>query len=316
MTVLFAAVCVVAGTVLVGYGLAERLRLRAESLGRLLEAELAEPSVSPDRLTDLMERAGAFADRALSGTNIIRKVQVMLAQAGWSLRPGEFAACLAVGTLALCGLAWAFTASRTTAMILAVVAPLGTVAWMDVKGKRRAMRVETQLPAILQLLAGSLESGSSILHSLELAATEGQEPLASEFARVVAETRVGRPFVESLAAMSGRVGSRDLEWTVEAIRIQHVTGGKLADTLRVLADFMRARLEVRGEVSALSAEARLSAKVLTALPLLVGAYLFAFRFSYVAPLVQTHPGRLMLAMGAGGVALATVWMRRIVRVEV
>jgi tight adherence protein B len=166
------------------------------------------------------------------------------------------------------------------------------------------------------MLSGSLEAGSSVLQAIELVVEEGDPPLATELARVVAETKVGRPLLESLQALAERIGSSDLDWTVEAIRIQNQTGGKLADTLRVLADFMRARLEIRGEVRALSAEARLSAKVLTALPLLVGAFLFLFRGSYLEPLYTTSTGRVMLIVGIAGLVFGSIWMRRMVRVEV
>jgi tight adherence protein B len=90
----------------------------------------------------------------------------------------------------------------------------------------------------------------------------------------------------------------------------------LADTLRVLADFMRARLEVRGEVRALSAEARLSAKVLTLLPIVIGLFFFFFRRGYFQPLYTTGVGKGMLVAGAIGIVLGSVWMRRLVRVEV
>jgi len=148
---------------------------------------------------------------------------------------------------------------------------------------------------------------------MEIIAMEGDPPLAEEFARVVAETQVGRPILDSLQAMSDRCGSQDLDWTVEAIRIQYTIGGSLSETLRVLADFMRARVEVRAEVRALSAEARLSGKVLTGLPLLVGAFLFLFRRDYVAPLYQTNTGRYMLGAAGFGMLLGTMWMRRIVK---
>jgi tight adherence protein B len=127
---------------------------------------------------------------------------------------------------------------------------------------------------------------------------------------------VGRPLLESFEAMAERVGSRNLSWTVEAIRIQHQTGGKLADTLRVLADFMRARVEVKGEVRALSAEARLSAKILTGLPFLVGGFFFLFRRSYIEPLFTTGVGRFMLVLAGIGILVGSVLMRKIVRVEV
>jgi tight adherence protein B len=152
-----------------------------------------------------------------------------------------------------------------------------------------------------------------MLHAMEIVAAEGDPPLASEFARVVAETQVGRPILDSLQAMADRAGSQDLDWTVEAIRIQYTTGGSLAETLRVLAEFMRARVEVRAEVRALSAEARLSGKVLTGLPLLVGGFLFLFRRDYMSPLYTTGLGKIMLGMALLGMAVGSLWMQRIVK---
>lgn len=316
MTILFAALFVGAGLSCVVYGIAERSRGRRESLKRLLEAELGEPSANPERLTELMERAGHFADRALSTTSLMTKIQVMLSQAGWHLRGGEFAAVLAAVTVGIGLVVRLLTGSMLVTVAAVLAVPLGAISLIDARGRRRKRMIEEQLPSILQLLAGSLESGSSVLHALELAAEEGEEPLAGELVRVIGETKVGRPLIESLEAMAERLGSRDLDWTVEAIRIQTQTGGKLADTLRVLADFMRARVEVRGEVRALSAEARLSAKILTGLPFLMAGYLFLFRRAYLEPLYTTSLGRMMLVVAFGGIVLGSFWMRRIVRVEV
>jgi tight adherence protein B len=315
MTVVLAALFVGVGLAVIAYGIVEHLRARKETLAQLLEVELAEPSTPPDVLADMMERAGAFADRALSGTSTVRRIQVLLGQAGWSLRAGEFAAVLAVGTVLLAALA-TMVASFAAGLVVAVAAPLSVIAWVNRTGRKRVRAIEDQLPSVLQLLAGSLDSGTSLLHALEMVVEEGRPPLAEEFARVIGETRVGRPLMESLEAMAQRTGSRDVDWTVEAMRIQMQTGGKLADTLRVLADFMRARVEVRGEVQALSAEARLSAKILTGLPLLLSGYMLAFRRDYFQPLYSTSAGRTMLLVAVSGIVLGTVWMRRIVRVEV
>lgn len=315
MTVLLAALLVGGGLAAVAYGIAEQGRSKREALARLLDVELAEPSASAPALAELMEKAGALADRALGGGALVPRLAPLLTHAGWSLRPGELIAAISVGAVAagaLIGLALGIVAGLM-AMVLVPLAVLGS---LSRRGRKRVTAAEEQLPSVLQLLAGSLESGSSVLHALEIAALEGEQPLASEISRVVTETRVGRPLVDSLERMAERVGSRDLEWTVEAIRIQSQTGGRLADTLRVLADFMRARLEIRGEVRSLSAEARLSAKVLTALPFLVGGYFLAFRRSYLEPLLETGAGHGMLLVAAVGIVVGTVWMRRIVRVEV
>jgi tight adherence protein B len=263
-----------------------------------------------------MEKAGVLAERVFGRTSTFDRIQLLLTRAGWSLRPGEF-----LGTVGISALVVGFLALVLFGSVLAALA--GMVVWTTVavsllarKSRGRARNIEDQLPNVLQLLAGSLEAGSSVLHAFELVVEEGDPPLADEFARVVAETKVGRPLVVSLEAVATRIGSRDLDWTVEAIRIQQQTGGKLADTLRVLSAFMRARLEVRGEVRALSAEARLSAKVLTALPIFIGGFMFTFRRGYFEPLVATGMGRAMLILGAIGIVVGSWWMRRLVRVEV
>lgn len=318
MTVLpvFAALLVACGLAACAWGLAERRKARATLLAELLDRELADPSARPEHLAELVERAGAVAERLLARTSATGGVQLTLTRAGLALRPGEAVAILAIATGLVAAAVWLWTASPAAALVVSASAGAALAGWVARKARDRVRRVEEQLPSVLQLLAGSLESGASVLHALELVVEEGEPPLTTELDRVIAETRVGRSLIDALEAMAERIGSHDLDWTVEAIRIQHRSGGKLADTLRVLAGFMRARVEVRGEVRALSAEARLSAKVLTILPIAVAGYLFAFRRSYLEPLYTTPMGRMMIAVALGGLVLGSLWMRRIVRVEV
>jgi tight adherence protein B len=95
---------------------------------------------------------------------------------------------------------------------------------------------------------------------------ESEPPLSEEFSRVVNETQLGDPVVDALDRMAQRLDVRDVEWVVQAIRIQQTVGGRLADLLHTLADFIRAREEIRREVDVLTAEGRISAWVLGALP--------------------------------------------------
>jgi tight adherence protein B len=311
-----AALLMGTGLFCVVLGLGVRARARREVLESLVEAELAEPSGTPESLAELMQKAGVLAERMLGRTSLMSRIELRVTQAGLSLRPGEFAAVVGVSSLGVGFVSLLLFSSLGAAFVGAAVAAVGFVGLVGARGRQRVRRIEDQLPNVLQLLSGSLEAGSSVLHAFEIVVEEGDPPLATELARVVAETKVGRPMLESLEALAARVGSRDLDWTVEAIRIQHQTGGKLADTLRVLAEFMRARLEVRGEVRALSAEARLSAKVLTALPIFIGVFFFLFRRGYFEPLIATTLGHAMLAVGGLGIVLGSMWMRRLVRVEV
>lgn len=313
MLVFAAALFVGAGLAVVCYGLAERAASKRRLLEALMEAELSDPSSEPTRLNDLVERAGSFAEHAFGRTGMWDRVRLLLTRAGWTLRPGEFVAVHAgatVGAGLLASMVFGFSAPT---IAVALTGGLGLVWYLDRTGRRRVRALEDQLPNGLQLLASSLDSGASVLHAMELTAAEGDPPLSVELGRVVGETRMGRPLLDALDGMAARLGSADLTWTVEAIRIQHTSGGKLADTLRVLADFMRARTEVRGEVRALSAEARLSAKVLTGLPIVLAAYFLAFRRAYIEPLYATPTGVALVVFAVAGLAVGTLWMRRIVR---
>jgi tight adherence protein B len=311
-----AAIFVGAGLLMVVFGISQRSSGRREHLRQLLEVELEEPTRSPEALSDLMEKAGAYAERAMGKTATAVSIKTRLTQSGSNMKAGEYAAIVAIAAAILGVLTATLSGSVFVGLIFALVTPLFGLMHLRSKARKRLIKLEGQLPAVLQLLAGSLDSGSSLLLALELAAEEGDAPLATELSRVIVETRVGRPLLESLEAMAERIGSRDIAWTVEAIRIQHQTGGKLADTLRILAEFMRARLEVRGEVRALSAEARISGKVLIGMPIAIGAFLFIFRRGYLDPLLTTTFGQVMLGGAVLGMILGSLWMRRLVQVEV
>lgn len=314
--ILLAALFVGAGLLLVTYGILQRSAGRKEHLRQLLEVELENPTKSPEALSDLMHKAGIFAEKAMGKTPTAASLKGQLAQAGSNLKVGEWVAMVAMAAVVLGFVVGFLGDSFLVGLIMAVATPPLALLQMKSKARKRLLKLESQLPGVLQLLAGSLDSGSSLLLALELAGEEGDPPLAIELNRVVAETRVGRPLLESLEAMADRIGSKDISWTVEAIRIQQQTGGKLADTLRVLAEFMRARQEVRGEVRALSAEARISGKVLIGMPIVIGTFLFFVRRSYLDPLLTTTFGQFMLGAAVVGMVLGSLWMRRLVQVEV
>ena len=101
-----------------------------------------------------------------------------------------------------------------------------------------------------------------------------------------------------------------------AIRIQRSVGGNLVEVLRNTVDMMRERAKLRRHVRALSAEGRLSAYILIALPLLVGTWLLLSRRTYMRPLYTTPFGLTMLIGAALLLVVGTLWMRKAVKVEV
>lgn len=188
--------------------------------------------------------------------------------------------------------------------------------WSGFLAARRRRAFESELPSALDLIAGSLEAGAPLAHALELVASEGEGPLADEFERALAHHRLGRPLIEALEESALRVGSRDFAWCASAVRAQQEFGASLAAVFRTLAEFMRWREEIRGEVRALTAEGRLSAWVLGALPFVVAAYFSLANPGYLGVLF-TSPVGLMLLVAAGVfMTIGIVWMSRIVKIEV
>jgi tight adherence protein B len=181
---------------------------------------------------------------------------------------------------------------------------------------KRARKFGELLPDALQLVVGALRSGFSLLQSIDAVVREGPEPVAGEFGRAMAEIRLGGEVEAALERAAERNSSRDLAWLVMAIRIQREVGGNLSEVMETAVDTMRERGRLARHVRALSAEGRLSAYVLIGMPLVLSAWLFAFRGDYIKPLYTEPLGLVLLAGAALMVAAGAFWISRLVKVEV
>ncbi len=131
----------------------------------------------------------------------------------------------------------------------------------------------------------------------------------------MSETQLGDPLVDALARMAERLDIRDVDWVVQAIRIQQSVGGKLADLLHTLADFIRAREEIRREIDVLTAEGKISAYVLGALPPFLGLFIQVTNPGYLDPMFQGW-GWFFLGGAAASIAAGMAIILRMVKVEV
>ncbi|GAT71334.1 type II secretion system protein [Planomonospora sphaerica] len=184
------------------------------------------------------------------------------------------------------------------------------------RADRRARLFAEHLPDALQLVVGSLRSGFSLGQALAALVRESAEPVSTEFGRALAETRLGVDLEDALEKTAGRTRCRDLSWLVMAIRIQREVGGNLAEIMATAVDTMRERARLRRHVRALTAEGRLSAYVLIALPVGIGAWMFLIRGEYVRPLYTEPLGVAMLCAAVLLVAVGAFWMSRLIKVEV
>jgi len=188
--------------------------------------------------------------------------------------------------------------------------------FLSLKAKRRARKFEAQLPDVLTLLASSLATGFSLAQGIDAVVRDASEPSAKEFSRALAETRIGATLEDTLDRLAQRMDSSNLTWTTMAIRIQRTVGGNLAETLRTTATTLREREELKRHVRGLSAEGRLSAYILIALPIGLFLYLFATNRPYISLLWSGLIGWAMLVAGSLSMIAGYFWMRSVVKVEV
>jgi tight adherence protein B len=142
---------------------------------------------------------------------------------------------------------------------------------------------------------------------------EAESPTAEEFRRLTIETRLGRDQVEALAGLADRVGGEDFRWVVQAVEIQRDVGGDLAEVLDTVASTIRDRTRIRRQVSALSAEGRMSAWVLMLMPFGLVGIMFVTNPTYLSPLFDTGIGHKLLVVAAALLVAGGLWLRRIVK---
>lgn len=319
MTSLLLALLVAAGIFIAVVASRSSNDLRVRDLRKVLDTYSSEdadvPAQEDDELRRALAQTGRLAERAFSDTGVFARIRATLARSDWTLSPGEFIA-VSFAASALGVLVGAISSSPPLAVLLGALGLVLPFLLVTRAVNKRRADFEEQLPDVLDLLAASLESGAGIAAALELVIAEAPDPAATEFARVLTATRLGATLVDGLADMAERLGSRDLLYTVQAISVQQRTGGKLAEVLGIVADFMRSRAELRREIKALTAEGRLSAYILGGLPFAIAGFISLVNPDYLDPLYTTLPGLAML-VGAGTLMLVSFFfMARIIKIEV
>jgi len=237
--------------------------------------------------------------------------------AGIALRPAEWVLVhtgIAVGSGLLL---LVLTEGRPLATFAGLALGVAIPWWYVVsrQSRRRAAFYE-QLPDTLQLVAGSLSAGYSMPQAVDAVVREGNQPMAGELYRALAETRLGVPLEDALDSVADRMRSRDFHWVVMAVRIQREVGGNLAEVLGTVAATLRERERLRREVRVLSAEGRLSAVVISLLPVIFIVIAVIARPQYLRPLYTTALGGLMLITASVLFVIGVIWLRQVTKVEV
>jgi tight adherence protein B len=319
-----------AGVVTFSYGVATTWRRQALDLRMQDYLGGEQARVRARRREEERERQARAGmakhlNQRLSRSTIGAAVQARLLRAGLAMRPSQFIVLqgLAASALALLGLLVTRATGIQAAVILlptiVVLAGAGFAIPLLVLGhreKKRLVAFEKQLPQAIDSMAGTLQAGAALPQAMEAIGREMPPPISVEFGRVLREMELGLSLGDSLANLQNRVRSSDVLLLTSAISIQQRVGGDLAGIFRGISHTIRERLRIRGEINVLTAQGRYSAYIITALPILLFAYMWVVNPAYISQLFLPGITRVLLGGGIAGIVIGYVAMKKIVSIEV
>ncbi|MFO7559452.1 MAG: type II secretion system F family protein [Desulfobacterales bacterium] len=182
--------------------------------------------------------------------------------------------------------------------------------------QKRIEKFKRQFPEALELVSRSLKAGHAFTSGFNIAADEFDDPLGPEFSETLDEINFGVSVSDALKNLSNRIDCSEIRHFTIAVNLQRETGGNLSEILESLSHLIRENFKFQGKVKVLAAEGKLSAIILTLLPILVGAYLWITNPHYLDKLFYEPVGRILLGSAIGLMILGVIVMKKIITIKV
>lgn len=293
-------------------------RARRERVEERLKAlALAGPDVSAQ---DLLRRT-VFSEvpwfhRLLSELHWTRNFERVIRQAKMTGTPGLYLLLSAViGAVAFL-LALLATGAPLAALLAgSILGPLPIVRVYRCRAARMA-GLQRQLPDALDLIARALKAGNTFAGGMRMVADEFADPIGPEFATTLDEINYGMDIEKALHNLMARVDSLDLKFFVVSVNIQRETGGNLSEIIGNTAALIRERFKIHGRIRILSAEGRISAIVLLALPFAAAGALYLIKPDYMSLLFTEPLGQVMIKSALVSMTIGYFVIRRMVNFKV
>ena len=263
-----------------------------------------------DRLRMLAEEQKRASSRSAT-------LRVKLQQAGINMSPAQFLAMFYFAAAALAVAAFLyFREPLVSAGVAAVVAFIIPTTVVKNRIFNRVQKFLETFPNALDILVRGVKSGLPVNESLKVAAEELPDPVGVELRHVVANVNMGVSLDDALHQLHERVPSNDVSFFRTVLAIQKQTGGNLAEALTNLSNILRERKKLKKKVVALSAEARISAIIIGALPIIVGVVVYFMKPDYISLLWTDEMGKMMSIGAALWMTCGILVMRWMIKFEI
>ena len=197
-----------------------------------------------------------------------------------------------------------------------VVGAFLPVMYLNFRANRTRKKMQDQFPTALDVFVRGLRAGHPIAAALDLLTVEMPDPIGSQFGVVVDEVTYGAELRDALQAMADRWDLEDMRMFVVSLSVQSETGGNLAEILDNLSTVIRERHSMYLKVRALSSEGRMTAIMLTVLPVFAFAMLFLFNASFYLD-VADDPAFMPGFIGLIAIyIIGFIWIRKLVDLKV
>jgi tight adherence protein B len=285
------------------------------ALQRLREIEQAQDAAR-NILKDESVSSLPALDRLLGGREVTARLILKLQSAGVDITPGRFVLGMGISALVMMVIGRWLLGNIFGAAIGTGVGLFLPVLWLGMKERKRLDQFQEQLPEAIDMLVSAMKAGYSFQAAMKFIGEEVPQPLGPEFARFYEEQRLGMEVRTALLALQERVNSLDLRMFVTAILIQRETGGNLSEVLGKISSLMRERSALKGEIATLTAESKLSARILGALPFVVFGMVNLLNPGFMRPMLQTSFGPWVFAGATLMVAFGYWVMMQIADIEI
>jgi tight adherence protein B len=232
------------------------------------------------------------------------------------MTPGSLVLAMGISGFGFMVLGRLMTSSIIGAAIGAAIGLFAPIYWLGRKERKRLHTFQEQLPDALDMLVSAMKAGYSFQAAMKFIGEEVPGPLGPEFARFYEEQRLGMEVRMALLALQDRVNSLDLRMFVTAILIQRETGGNLSEVLGKISNLMRERMAMKGEIETLTAESKLSARILGSLPFVVFGMVNLLNPGFMRPMLNTSAGPWVFFAATLSVMMGYWMMMKIADIEI
>ena len=254
--------------------------------------------------------------RRLEGLPMMERLARFIEQSGRTVLAHRLAALALLLAVVAFVLVLAPTRQLWVAAVAAAVAGAAPFAFIYHERRLRLEKFDAQLPDAVDIMTRALRAGHPFNSCLKLVADDMEPPISREFEITFADVNYGNDLRQALLGLLVRVPSANLMEVVTAVLIQKETGGNLAEIFERISQVIRSRFRFGRRVRTLSAEGRLSAWVLTLVPLVLFAVLWVTTPDYLPPLLHDPLGQKLVAIALGLLVVGVLWMRKIIHIDV